>query len=290
MVQLASFVALLSIAGFAVYAAPQPEEADLVSGTASLCLLGKCPVVDTSIIAHTGTPVGTMKVQNDSKSLQPLVFHLPGLEHFTEKSLSPNIYHRKAIQHRCPLSERCFRPAIGPEQAVSRVHRVRLQTCRADTGISGTPAAYKKSSDRLADSFGRAGFLTVFPDMFDGNPAPGDINGTPSFNLTEFLYDHRPEVTDPIIAKTITYMRKTFGVKKVAIAGYCFGGRYSFRFLADGKGGDVGFAAHPSLLEDSEVAAITQPVSVAAAGKSIPWLLVPMIWKRYVLTLLFSRD
>ena len=27
------------------------------------------------------------------------------------------------------------------------------------------------------------------PDLFDGEPAPGDIAGTPSFNVTEFLED-----------------------------------------------------------------------------------------------------
>ena len=117
----------------------------------------------------------------------------------------------------------------------------------------------------LADSFGRAGFLTVMPDLFQGQPAPEDINGTPGFDLAQFLYDHRPEVTDPIIASTVNYMRSTLKVDKIAVTGYCFGGRYSFRVIAAGKGADVGFAAHPSLLETAEVQAITKPVSLACA-------------------------
>jgi dienelactone hydrolase len=117
----------------------------------------------------------------------------------------------------------------------------------------------------LADSFGRAGFLTVAPDLFNGTPAPGDIVGTPGFNVTKFLEDHRPEVTDPLIATTIRYVREKLGIKKVAVTGYCFGGRYTFRFLAAGKGADVGFTAHPSLLTDGEVLAITKPASIAAA-------------------------
>ncbi|KAK7755420.1 hypothetical protein SLS62_002647 [Diatrype stigma] len=116
----------------------------------------------------------------------------------------------------------------------------------------------------LADSFGRAGFLTVAPDLFDGKPAPADLND-PSFNQTEFLAEHGPEVTDPKIATAIDYLRNTAGAAKIAVTGYCFGGRYSFRFLAEAKGADVGFAAHPSLLEDAEIAAITRPISVAAA-------------------------
>jgi dienelactone hydrolase len=118
----------------------------------------------------------------------------------------------------------------------------------------------------LADSYARAGYLTIAPDMFAGNPAPGDIN-VPGFNTTEFLAQHGPEVTDPIIATTISYLRTKLGVKRIAAPGYCFGGRYAFRFLAgDGEGRvDVGFAAHPSLLEGAEISAIQGPVSVAAA-------------------------
>ncbi|KAI9170716.1 Hydrolase tropI [Paramyrothecium foliicola] len=117
----------------------------------------------------------------------------------------------------------------------------------------------------LADSFGRAGYLTVAPDLFNGTPAPGDINGTPGFNVTEFLNNHRPEITDPKIATTIEYIRTKLRIKKIAVTGYCFGGRYAFRFLAEGKGADAGFAAHPSLLQDAEVLAIKGPASVAAA-------------------------
>ncbi|KAJ3051244.1 hypothetical protein HK097_007762 [Rhizophlyctis rosea] len=116
----------------------------------------------------------------------------------------------------------------------------------------------------LVDSFARAGFFTIAPDLFQNKPAPADLN-TPGFDVAGFLALHGPNVTDPIIAKTVQYVRKELGYKKVAVTGYCFGGRYSFRFLQKGKGVDVGFAAHPSLLEDGEVKAVTKPVSIAAA-------------------------
>jgi dienelactone hydrolase len=46
--------------------------------------------------------------------------------------------------------------------------------------------------------------------------------------------------------------------------GYCFGGKYVPRFLASGKGIDVGFIAHPSSLEASEIQGIAGPISIAA--------------------------
>lgn len=104
--------------------------------------------------------------------------------------------------------------------------------------------------------------------MFNGTPAPGDIAGTPSFNVTEFLYDHRPEIVDPIIETALEYIRGVHGVEKIVATGYCFGGRHAFRVLTEGKGVSAGFGAHPSLLEDAEITAITGPASVAAAGES----------------------
>ncbi|KAF6832749.1 dienelactone hydrolase family protein [Colletotrichum plurivorum] len=116
----------------------------------------------------------------------------------------------------------------------------------------------------LSDSFARAGYISVAPDLFDGKPAPEDIN-VPGFNTTQFLAQHGPNITDPIVANAVDYLRKELGVAKVAVTGYCFGGRYTFRELAPGKGADVGFAAHPSLLTDDEIKAIVGPASVAAA-------------------------
>lgn len=119
----------------------------------------------------------------------------------------------------------------------------------------------------LADSFARAGFLVVAPDMFSGNPAPMDFT-TPGFNATEFTLAHGPAATDPILATAVAYLRTpAAGVDKIVTTGYCYGGRYAFRLLAAGGGVDAGFAAHPSLLEDAEIQAVTRPISVAAAGE-----------------------
>ncbi|CAG9992209.1 unnamed protein product [Clonostachys byssicola] len=113
----------------------------------------------------------------------------------------------------------------------------------------------------LADSFARAGFTTIMPDIFRGDPAPHDIY----FDADEFLAKHTTNVTDPVIETTISYMRNTLRFDRIAVTGYCFGGRYAFRFLRKGRGADIGFAAHPSFLQDSEVLAINGPASIAAA-------------------------
>ncbi|KAK0645798.1 acyl-CoA N-acyltransferase [Cercophora newfieldiana] len=116
----------------------------------------------------------------------------------------------------------------------------------------------------LADSFARAGYLTIAPDLFNNEHASGDIN-VPGFNTSAFLARHGPDVTDPIIASTINHLRTAYGIKKIGLTGYCFGGRYSFRFLGAGKGGDAGYAAHPSLLENGEIEAIKGPAAIGAA-------------------------
>lgn len=111
--------------------------------------------------------------------------------------------------------------------------------------------------------------MTVAPDMFQGQPAPSDLND-PAFNTTAFLAAHGPDVTDPIIETAIRYMRTNLNVTKLAVTGYCFGGRYSFRFVNAARDlkADVAFAAHPSAWVNDEVSAIGAPTSVAAGGKS----------------------
>lgn len=106
------------------------------------------------------------------------------------------------------------------------------------------------------------------PDLFNGDAVPTDSPEGPALNLTEWRTRHPPAEIDRIVGLTIAYMRNDLGVKRIGAVGYCFGGKYAVRFLAQGKGIDVGFAAHPSSLETSEIQAIAGPISFAAGGET----------------------
>jgi dienelactone hydrolase len=108
--------------------------------------------------------------------------------------------------------------------------------------------------------------LTVIPDLFNGDAIPGDIPEG-QLNLTAWFPNHQPQNVEPIIESTIEYLRGDLGIQTIGAVGYCFGGRYVSRFLAEGKGVDIGFIAHPSVLSNAEIAQIVNPISIAAGGR-----------------------
>jgi dienelactone hydrolase len=122
------------------------------------------------------------------------------------------------------------------------------------------------TNDRLADSLARAGYFVVAPDFFRGDPAPADMV-SPGFDFKAFNSRHPQSDIESILDTTVKHLREEKGVKKLASVGYCFGGKYVARLMAKGKGVDVGFVAHPSRLETSELKAISGPFTIAAAGK-----------------------
>jgi dienelactone hydrolase len=122
----------------------------------------------------------------------------------------------------------------------------------------------------LCDDFARAGYLVVAPDVFAGDPVPesllspdGSLAG--NFDWAGWTGRHTVKDVEPILDATIAALKSEYGVKHLGAAGYCFGGKYVVRYLAPGKGVEVGFVAHPSLVEAEELKAIDGPLSIAAA-------------------------
>ena len=105
------------------------------------------------------------------------------------------------------------------------------------------------------------------PDLFQGDPLP--LNRPPGFSVPDWLKGppgHGPDKVEPVIEETIKAMKGEMGVKRIGAVGYCFGAKYVVRFMAEGKGVDVGYCAHPSYVEAEELKAIKGPLCISAAG------------------------
>ncbi|KAJ5476763.1 hypothetical protein N7475_002492 [Penicillium sp. IBT 31633x] len=116
----------------------------------------------------------------------------------------------------------------------------------------------------LADEYANNGYLTVIPDLFQGDQISVDDMDSGNVDFPAWLPKHQPANVEPPLESTIKYVRETFGVKKLGAVGYCFGGKYVVRYLQPGKI-DVGFTAHPSFVTHEELGAIKGPLSIAAA-------------------------
>ncbi|VUC30066.1 unnamed protein product [Clonostachys rosea] len=193
---------------------------------------------------------------------------------------------------KCPVASVCAIAHQGPSIGKEVVHE--NMTLYVTGKHSNTAVLYltdatgivQPENRLLADSFGRAGYLTVAPDLFNGTPAPaGRDPYNPSYNQTEFLACHNPTVIDPMIDATIRYIRNVLGISRIVASGYCFGGRHAFRVLAEGRGVSASFAAHPALLQDEDILGITGPVTMAAAENDFA---MPTDQRRYIEDLLMS--
>jgi len=108
------------------------------------------------------------------------------------------------------------------------------------------------------------------PDLYEGDAVA--LNMPKDFDVMAWGLrggpegkGHRPAQVDPIIEAVVKHMRQDLGVRKIGAVGYCFGAKYVARFLAKGKGVDVGAMAHPSFVDADEVRRMEGPVTIAAA-------------------------
>ncbi|KAL7941897.1 dienelactone hydrolase [Trichoderma barbatum] len=123
------------------------------------------------------------------------------------------------------------------------------------------------NSQLLADSFAAQGYTTLIPDVFNEDAVP--LNKFATIDLMSWLTKgsngnnpHTTEHVDPIIIAGIKALRE-LGVHRIGGVGYCFGAKYVLRHFKSGI--DVAFIAHPSFVEEDELAALSGPLSIAAA-------------------------
>ncbi|KAH8820144.1 dienelactone hydrolase family protein [Xylogone sp. PMI_703] len=121
-----------------------------------------------------------------------------------------------------------------------------------------------KNAQLMADDYAARGYLTVIPDLFNGDAIDVDALSGQKVDLQEWLKKHQPPTVDPVIETVIRYLRTTTKVKNIGGVGFCYGGRYVVRYL---KGGafNAGYTAHPSFITCDELKAIKKPLSIAAS-------------------------
>jgi len=125
------------------------------------------------------------------------------------------------------------------------------------------------NSKLMADQFAANGYYTLLVDVFNGDPI--SLNRPGDFDFMSWLTKgstgdnpHTIKEVDPIVATSIKHLQDA-GYTKIGAVGYCFGAKYTCRFMTANKGIDAGFVAHPSFVDEDELAAITGPLSIAAA-------------------------
>ncbi|KAM5385644.1 hypothetical protein ACJZ2D_000843 [Fusarium nematophilum] len=123
------------------------------------------------------------------------------------------------------------------------------------------------NSKLMVDQFAANGYTTLIPDLFNGDEMPDPR--PEGFNIIEWITKgtggknpHTAEFIDPVVVEGIKAL-KELGLTKIGAVGYCFGAKYVVRHYKDGI--EAAFVAHPSFVEEHELAAITGPFSIAAA-------------------------
>ncbi|KAL2152807.1 hypothetical protein VTH82DRAFT_3962 [Thermothelomyces myriococcoides] len=125
-----------------------------------------------------------------------------------------------------------------------------------------------QNSKLLADQFAANGYLTLLLDVFNKDAIP--LNRPPGFDLMKWLNEgsdgknpHTKEAVDPIVVDGIKELKEKYGITKLGAVGYCFGAKYVVRHYKNGI--NVGYIAHPSFVEEEELAAISGPLAISAA-------------------------
>ncbi|CAG9987728.1 unnamed protein product [Clonostachys byssicola] len=126
-----------------------------------------------------------------------------------------------------------------------------------------------QNSKLVADQYASYGYTTLIIDIFNGDALT--LNRADNFDFFAWLKGgstgdnpHTSDAIDPIVKSAVKYLKEAKGATAIGAAGYCFGAKYVVRHSPDIK---VGFIAHPSFVEETELESFEGPLSVAAAEK-----------------------
>ncbi|KAJ3415405.1 hypothetical protein HDV05_004999 [Chytridiales sp. JEL 0842] len=132
----------------------------------------------------------------------------------------------------------------------------------------------------IADSFAKAGYTCVVPDIVQGDPInPTDVDGLmdqPQTYYARFsqilrlgwvaptmatwLWNHTDATTLPVCDAVLKDLRQAHGATHIGAVGYCFGGRYSILKAGLDSVVDAFVAAHPSMVTmPTDVENLTKP-------------------------------
>ncbi|XP_073307536.1 endo-1,3;1,4-beta-D-glucanase-like [Primulina huaijiensis] len=113
---------------------------------------------------------------------------------------------------------------------------------------------------KLADKVAEAGFYTVVPDFFRGDPFVSDNVDRPIF---VWIKDHGPgqgfEDAKPVIEAL-----KSNGITKIAAAGFCWGAKVVVE-LAKCEFIQAGVLLHPSMVTVEDMQGVKVPLSILGA-------------------------
>jgi len=116
----------------------------------------------------------------------------------------------------------------------------------------------------LCDDYARNGYKVYAPDLFEGEPVSPDILDNPAlqakFDFRDWYSRHSSEHNVSRIIRVIDEL-KSQGVKRVAVSGYCYGGRVVFDLSYKGYT-DVVVTSHPSILEVADLEKYASTVTV----------------------------
>ncbi|PNH45851.1 hypothetical protein VD0002_g8040 [Verticillium dahliae] len=128
---------------------------------------------------------------------------------------------------------------------------------KAGAGIILIPDifAISNNSKLLADQFAGAGYTTLIPDIFNGD----EVFDWGKYDVMKYITEgahgnnpHTPEYVDAIVVAGIKALKEDFAITKYVVRHYK-------------SGINVGYTAHPSFIEETELAAITGPFAISAA-------------------------